>query len=45
MGQCMAVGQAAGVAAVLATQTGRPPRSVNVPQLQNSLRTLGALLD
>jgi hypothetical protein len=45
MGQCMAVGQAAGAAAVLATQTGSLPRSADVPKLQDSLRALGAIID
>jgi hypothetical protein len=43
MGQCMAMGQGAGTAAVLATRQKSPPRSVNIGALQKNLRDLGAL--
>jgi 2-polyprenyl-6-methoxyphenol hydroxylase-like FAD-dependent oxidoreductase len=45
MGQCMAMGQAAGVAAAVAAQSGVQPRAVSVPDLQGRLRDLGALID
>jgi FAD dependent oxidoreductase len=44
MAQCMAMGQAAGAAAALATRDGTVPRAVNVTALQDSLRQNGALL-
>ncbi len=43
MGQCMAMGQAVGAAAVLACRTGQDPRLIPVPALQDDLRRLGAL--
>jgi len=43
MGQCMAMGQAAGAAAALAVQTNSIVRAVSVPQLQQQLRSDGAL--
>jgi glycine/D-amino acid oxidase-like deaminating enzyme len=45
IGQCMAMGQAAGVAAAVAAQSGVQPRGVSVPDLQSRLRDLGALID
>ena len=42
MGQCMAMGQAAGVAAALAAQSKRAPREVSVREIQNHLRSIGA---
>ena len=45
MGQCMAMGQAAGTAAVLATRDTLVPRAVNVNKLQATLRNLGAILE
>jgi hypothetical protein len=44
MGQCMAMGQAAGAAAALAVRDGLLPRQVPAPALQDQLRQLGALL-
>lgn len=43
MGQCMAMGQAAGTAAALAAQQDTPPRSLDIAQLQGVLRANGAL--
>lgn len=43
MGQCMAMGQAAGTAAALATGAGISPRDVDVVALQERLRADGAL--
>jgi len=45
MGQCMATGQAAGVAAVLSVGAGKSPREVAVEQVQETLRGLGAIID
>lgn len=45
MGQCMAMGQAAGMAAALAVSSGVEPRHVNVQVLQAELRRIGAVLD
>ncbi len=45
MAQCMAMGQAAGVAAALASNTNQTPRSLNTTHIQAGLRELGALLD
>ena len=42
MGQCMAMGQAAGLAAALAAQRGLTPRAVPVAELQERLRAWGA---
>ncbi|HET7378085.1 MAG TPA: FAD-dependent oxidoreductase, partial [Anaerolineae bacterium] len=42
MGQCMALGQAAGIAAALAVQSHRTPREVSVTEIQNQLRAIGA---
>ncbi|GAA3222264.1 FAD-dependent oxidoreductase [Nonomuraea helvata] len=44
MGQCMAMGQAAGAAAALAVQTGVEPAAVDVELLRARLREEGALL-
>ncbi len=43
MGQCMAMGQAAGTAAALALQVDNIVRAVSVPHLQQQLRSAGAL--
>jgi ribulose 1,5-bisphosphate synthetase/thiazole synthase len=45
MGQCMAMGQAAGAAAALSASAGELPREVNAAQLQDTLRRIGAILD
>lgn len=45
MGQCMAMGQAAGVAAALAAKSNAPPHDVAVPELQQSLRAIGAIIE
>ncbi|MCA9895742.1 MAG: FAD-dependent oxidoreductase, partial [Anaerolineae bacterium] len=45
MGQCMAMGQAAGTAAALGLETQSLPREVNISDLQTRLRDLGAVLD
>lgn len=45
MGQCMAMGQAAGTAAALAVTHKENPRLVNVKELQSVLLKLGCLLD
>ncbi|MGA9596645.1 MAG: FAD-dependent oxidoreductase, partial [Acidimicrobiia bacterium] len=44
MGQCMAVGQAAGVAAALAVAGRTSPRDVPVPVLQQQLRAMGGVV-
>lgn len=44
MGQCMAMGQAASVAAALAARQGCPPREVPISDLQARLRTIGAII-
>jgi FAD dependent oxidoreductase len=44
MGQCMAMGQAAGTAAALALKAGCPLRSVPISSLQDALRNLGAII-
>jgi glycine/D-amino acid oxidase-like deaminating enzyme len=43
MGQCMAMGQAAGAAAALAVKANRAPRAVSISSLQDALRKLGAI--
>ena len=45
MPQCAALGEAAGNAAALAIETGRTPRAIDVPALQDRLRATGAILD
>lgn len=45
MGQCMAMGQAAGVAASLSVTQNTTPRSVSITTLQTHLRDIGAVLD
>ncbi len=45
MGQCMAMGQAAGLAAAQAASTGNSPRAIDVRQLQTDLLRLGAILE
>jgi hypothetical protein len=44
IGQCMAMGQAAGVAAAMAASDGGSPRHVDVTALRDGLRELGAVL-
>jgi hypothetical protein len=44
MGQCMAMGQAAGAAAALAVSIDRTPREIKIPELQDSLRKLGEVI-
>lgn len=44
MGQCMAMGQAAAVAAALAARQGCPPREVPISDLQACLRAIGAII-
>ncbi len=44
MGQCMAMGQAAGVAASLAAAGGRTPHTISTAELQEHLRAFGALI-
>jgi hypothetical protein len=44
MGQCMAMGQAAGAAAALATERGIRPRDVEIEQLRARLAAAGAVL-
>jgi glycine/D-amino acid oxidase-like deaminating enzyme len=45
MAQCMAMGQAAGVAAALCAQFGFTPREVTYPQLRDSLLHMDAILE
>lgn len=45
MGQCMAMGQAAGVAAALAVHKRQTPREISIPQLRDHLRQIGAVID
>ena len=45
MAQCMAMGQAAGSAAAIAVSRHMAPRDVPVPELRDTLRTLGAVLE
>jgi hypothetical protein len=45
MAQCMAMGQAAGTAAALATMSGCGPRELDVTDLRNRLRDGGAILE
>jgi FAD dependent oxidoreductase len=44
MGQCMAMGQAVGVAAALAVKTKKAPREVSRESLQEQLRSIGAVI-
>jgi len=44
MGQCMAMGHAAGVAAALAADGGLPPRSIDRARLRTALREQGGVL-
>ncbi len=44
MGQCMAMGQAAGVAADLALKLNRSPRDLSITALLKNLRQVGAIL-
>lgn len=45
MGQCMAMGQAAGIAAALSLSSRSTPRDVGISALQDRLRNVGAVLD
>ena len=45
MGCCMALGQAAGVAAALSAEAGASPREVDIAAVQDTLRRLGGILD
>jgi FAD dependent oxidoreductase len=45
IGQCMAMGQAAGLAAAQAASTGKSPRTIDVRRLQGDLLRLGAILE
>jgi hypothetical protein len=45
MAQCMAMGQAAGTAAAMATSQSISPKEVDVPALRDSLRKSGAVLE
>jgi hypothetical protein len=45
MGQCMAMGQAAGLAAAQAASTAKSPRGIDVRRLQADLLQLGAILE
>ncbi len=45
MGQCMAMGQAAGVAATIAANSGKVPREVPIGVLQDCLRKIGAVIE
>lgn len=45
MGQCMAMGQAAGLAAAQAASKAKLPREIDVRQLQADLMRLGAILE
>ena len=45
MGQCMAMGQAAGTAAALAAAAGLDPRELPVSRLRAALARAGAVLD
>lgn len=44
MGQCMAMGQAAAVAASIAVSEKAAPREIKIPVLQDRLRQIGAIL-
>lgn len=44
MGQCMAMGQAAGVAAAMTSGQGLMPRELSIAHLQDTLRGIGAVL-
>ena len=44
MPQCMAMGEAAGVAAAIAVKTGTTPRGVDVSLLQKTLKDSGAII-
>ena len=45
MAQCMAMGEAAGVAAAMATRAGVTPRDLDVGDLRSVLRSAGAIID
>jgi glycine/D-amino acid oxidase-like deaminating enzyme len=45
MGQCMSMGQAAGIAAALAIQKKSMPGELPITELQNHLRQIGALIE
>lgn len=44
MPQCMAMGEAAGTAAAFAVKQGVPPRAVDIPKLQATLKNQGAIM-
>lgn len=45
MGQCMAMGQAAGAAAAMASAKNKTPRALEIDALRQSLRDIGAVVD
>jgi hypothetical protein len=45
MGNCMATGHAAGIAAAMAAKAGRMPRELSVPAIQQKLRADGVTFD
>jgi succinate dehydrogenase/fumarate reductase flavoprotein subunit len=45
MGNCIATGHAAGIAAALAAKAGRMPRELSVPAIQQKLRADGVTFD
>jgi len=45
MGQCMSMGQAAGIAAAIAARQKTLPGEISISELQKRLRQIGALLD
>jgi len=45
MGQCMAMGHAAGVAAGLAVKGNQPAQAIDIQVLRKQLRSEGAIID
>lgn len=45
MGQCMAMGQAVGLSAVLSIRSNKSPREVDIRMVQEVLRSVGAILE
>jgi hypothetical protein len=45
MGQTMSMGQAAGFAAAISLETDAGARNINIKDLQDRLRSIGAVLD
>lgn len=45
MGQTMSMGQAAGIAAAISLETDADARRINIRELQDRLRTIGAVLE